>query len=50
MTTESQQIRKNVDKLIMRRHHGIRHILNTLTTVDGAFWMNSVKINKRDVH
>jgi len=47
---ESQQIRQYVDKLISKRHHGLRHILAVVGSKQGAFWMNSVMINKVDIN
>lgn len=35
-----------VDKLITKRHHGLKHILNAVGSKEGTFWMNSVHINK----
>ena len=36
---------RRVEYLVRKRHRMIKHIMSTLTK-DGAFWMNSVFINK----
>jgi len=47
---EQQATPLYVDRLITKRHHGLRHILNVVASTKGAFWMNSVIICKNDVN
>ena len=46
--TTEQSWRNAVTTLIQRRHHSARHIQKVMSR-KGAFWMNSIELDKDDV-
>ena len=42
------KLSKKIEYLVHKRHRSFRHIQNGLSK-DGTFWLNSVRLNKKDV-